>query len=330
MKIKTYAPVLIATLNRYDHFRRCLESLENCTDANKTDVWVAVDFPPSDKYRKGWQQINDYLTKKELDNRFGKLVVIRRDHNYGVCCEGGNYETLIDDICMKYDRYILTEDDNEFSPCFLEYMNKALDKFYDDERVFLVCGYNYKMVFPEMYRNNYYLSKWGCPWGTGEWVHKRRELLEFCSETKLRECIKNEETYQILKKRNPKGLLSAINMIKNKVLLPDSIKGIYSTLYDRYCLMPRESMVRNWGNDGTGDHSKRMNKRQNEYYSTQTISEDVNFEFTDDIFTYEPVFLERQHFKKSFSVRNFYKKKVLQIDLFMFRHFNYIPTSKYI
>ena len=49
-EIKEFAPVLIPTLNRYEHFKRCLESLERCTWAEKTDVYVALDFPPSDKF----------------------------------------------------------------------------------------------------------------------------------------------------------------------------------------------------------------------------------------------------------------------------------------
>ncbi len=53
MEITTYAPVLIPTLNRYEHFKRCLESLELCTGADKTDVYVGLDFPPSEKYHKG-------------------------------------------------------------------------------------------------------------------------------------------------------------------------------------------------------------------------------------------------------------------------------------
>lgn len=327
---QVFAPVLIATLNRYTHFRRCLESLEKCTDAQYTDVHVALDYPPSEKYVEGWKKIDEYLKEKEEHNSFKNLIVYRRDHNYGVCREGGNYEVLIDDICKDYDRYILTEDDNEFSPCFLQYMNKSFEKFYDDERVFLICGYNYKMEFPEMYRNNFYLSKWGCPWGTGEWVHKRKELKAFCSESKLKECLLNDDTYHLLKERNPRVLLSAIKMIKNHELLADSIKGVYSTLFDRYCLMPRESMVRNWGNDGTGDHSKRMNKSQNDYFVSQNITKNEYFEFTNDIFTYEPVFLKRQHFEKKKSLKNWYKTTVLRIDLFLFRHFKFMPKTKYL
>jgi glycosyltransferase involved in cell wall biosynthesis len=50
MEIKQYAPVVIPTLNRYDHFKACLESLEKCRGVDKTDVYVVLDFSPSEEY----------------------------------------------------------------------------------------------------------------------------------------------------------------------------------------------------------------------------------------------------------------------------------------
>lgn len=50
-----YAPIIIPTLNRNEHFRKCLESLEKCSGAENSEVFVALDFPPSDKYIDGWE-----------------------------------------------------------------------------------------------------------------------------------------------------------------------------------------------------------------------------------------------------------------------------------
>ena len=53
-----YSPVIITTLNRHEHFRQCLESLERCTDADKTNVYVALDYPPSERYMDGRRMTN--------------------------------------------------------------------------------------------------------------------------------------------------------------------------------------------------------------------------------------------------------------------------------
>ena len=84
MEIKTYAPVLIPTLNRYEHFKRCLESLEKCTGAEHTEIFVALDYPPSEKYKEGWSKICKYLEEK----------------NNLICSR--NYMLLKETIIMEY------------------------------------------------------------------------------------------------------------------------------------------------------------------------------------------------------------------------------------
>lgn len=122
--------------------------------------------------------------------------------------------------------------------------------------------------------------------------------MAYYSLEKISEIIKNDETYNLLKRRSPLCIRTAISMLKSGELYGDAIKGIYSTINDTYCVMPRESMVRNHGNDGTGEHSKRINTAQNSFYSSQPICKEVSFEFTDDIFTYEPVYLERHYYDR--------------------------------
>ena len=334
MDIQTFAPVLIPTLNRYEHFKRCLESLEKCTYADQTDVYIALDYPPSEQYKNGWIKIASYLQGKEKVNGFKKLEVIHRNHNYGVGHMKSNGILLVNEIMKTYDRYIFTEDDNEFSPCFLDYMNKNLERFKDDPRINLVCGYNYVMDFPTTYKNNFYLSKGGCPWGTGEWTGKRKQLLEYYDHEKLCNVLKQPETLHLLPVRSPKLIRVALSMIKSGELWGDSIKGIFAAIHDTYCIMPRESMVRNYGNDGTGEHSKSMNTAQNDYYSTQSISTAKTFDYTDDIFTYEPLYLERHLYKQKMTpylwLRKIHADLCFSIDWFLFTHFDYLPKSRWI
>lgn len=61
-EIREYAPILIPTLNRYKHFRRCVESLSKCTHAEKTELVIGIDYPPVEKYREGWEKISEFIT----------------------------------------------------------------------------------------------------------------------------------------------------------------------------------------------------------------------------------------------------------------------------
>lgn len=67
MEIKNYAPVIIPTLCRDVHFKRCLESLEKCTAAEYTDVYVGLDYPAIEKHVEGWKKIDGYLNPKNTE-----------------------------------------------------------------------------------------------------------------------------------------------------------------------------------------------------------------------------------------------------------------------
>jgi len=172
-----YAPVCIPTLNRYEHLRKCLESLSKCTWAEKTEVYVALDYPPLDqwdKYASGWEKNREFLHSCG-DMGFKKLHVIEREENYGIWLPGhrGNAKCLIQTIQTQYDRYIFSEDDNIFAPAFLEYMDKGLELFKDDKMVYSISGYRF--YHPFVFDNSSYMRQ--CvdysPWGIGHWTNKK-------------------------------------------------------------------------------------------------------------------------------------------------------------
>lgn len=51
-----YTPIMIPTLCRYEHFRRCLESLQRRTHANETDVYVGLDYPAKESHWDGYKK----------------------------------------------------------------------------------------------------------------------------------------------------------------------------------------------------------------------------------------------------------------------------------
>lgn len=56
-----YYPICIPTLCRYEKFKECIESLAHNTIASKTDLIIGLDFPPSEKYREGYEKIKEYI-----------------------------------------------------------------------------------------------------------------------------------------------------------------------------------------------------------------------------------------------------------------------------
>lgn len=253
IKKSDYSPVIIPTLNRYTHFVRCLESIERCTGAELTDVYVGLDYPPSEKYVEGWKKIDDYLRGKEANNNFRNLFVRRRATNCGLDGDESNFQLLIQEIAsVGYDTYIGTEDDNEFSPNFLEYMNQALGLYANEPQVISISAYT-PPLFQELVNHTTFFGIDAPAYGIGVWLKKTPEinqvdLAEYLRKIPLRKFIGYVLTYPAL-------ISMGITMIDKKVLWGDVSISLNNLLFGTFTLQPTYSLARNWGADGSGARS---------------------------------------------------------------------------
>jgi hypothetical protein len=268
------APVVIPTLCRYDHFTQCIESLSRCTWADRTDVYIGLDYPAKESHWEGYNKIKTYLDTCEL--KFKSLNVVVRERNYGFGAKG-NVATLQKQVLTQYDRFIMSEDDNVFSPNFLVFMNKGLEKFKDDKSVFAINGYRHfypvKMEKNTFLRQNIEFSAWGY----GIWRDRVKNMPPY-------DYFANSFT---LKKffdvKKDMGCRRALNYwdfcfkpIKAWFDVPWSI---YAYLENMDIIMPSEvSLVRNIGWDGSGEHCAGMDDIAQRHL-TQKISEKTDFVF---------------------------------------------------
>ena len=244
-----YYPVIIPTLNRYKHFKECVESLSICTHAEKTELVIGLDYPPEEKYVDGWSKIKECIPKIK---GFAKITVFEHDHNLG---PSGNFSFLIDYVSKKYDAWIETEDDNIFSPCFLDYMDKCLEKYKDDEEILNICAFflpsNYKLKEDTtVLRLNGAL----CAWGMGRWKKTESELLKNVPDGFQKKICSNRMMLKSLRKKHLAGLYHVIFWASKSNLdcLCDYTARIYMDLNNKASIYPTISLVRNNGNDGSG------------------------------------------------------------------------------
>lgn len=281
--MKNYAPVIIPTLCRYEHFKQCLESLESCAGAEYTDVYVALDYPPSEKYNEGWMKLDRYLTQKEKDNKFANLYIIKRNHNCGVFGEFSNINLLIKYITGISDRFIYTEDDNIFSPNFLEYINQGLEKYKEDPNCVSVCGYTYYGVDTSSCNNNIFLTREFSAWGVGFWTSKWSEVEKLISIEYLGSIANNWSKWYKIYRHEPRLLNTVLLNIACKFPFGDTVRVCHQYLEDKYSVFPKVSKVRNIGFDNSGTTIF----KEDDNYNKQPIDESATFEM-DDI---EPIVL---------------------------------------
>lgn len=277
-----YAPVLIPTLNRYEHLMQCLASLSRCTWADKTEVYVALDYPPADKWDKyapGWEKNREWLHSVG-DMGFKKLHLIERTENYGTWQLGdrGNCKCLIEDISSKFDRYIVSEDDNVFSPNFLEYMDKGLEKFENDMSVFSILGFRWYFPIREQGNSFLRITTDYTPWGVGYWV-KKKPCLDYL-------WFKKQLTLPTLCRlycQYGPGIIGSLfdfacSEHKGEITI-DIHRKAYMMVTGKQAVIPTISLVRNIGLDGSGDTMPKNNMEMQNLYDSIPTSNESHFEF---------------------------------------------------
>mgnify|MGYP001029948564 FL=1 len=281
-----YAPIIIITLNRYEHLVRCIESLKRNPLACETELYISLDFPPADRYREGYSRVKTYL-ENELMSGFKKIHKYYQKKNLG---PSGNWEFVVKQVYEKYDRYIFTEDDNEFSPNFLDYINKGLELFELDEDVYAICGYRNEKPW-EFHGGNVIKVCLFHAWGYATWRKKDDKCRKWICRNNFEQLLHNRKACDLLYHVRYKAYYTFIESLlanptdcnsvyigKNgEIETIDYTVEIYMIIFSKYCVLPRVSLVRNWGYDGSGVNCGRMDS----FESDKMVIDDMPyFEYT--------------------------------------------------
>lgn len=265
--MKECYPIIIPTLNRYEHLKCCVDSLANNPFARDTELVIGLDYPPTDKYQAGYEKIKGYLT---TINGFKKVTVLTAQHNLGVV---ENCKRLREYVqSLGFDGFIFTEDDNEFSPNFLEYMNWGLNTFRDDDSILGICGF--KRVDVDFLVNNVYKYPKFNAWGCGFWFSKYNKKEKYNDFKLLKEWI-DSQSIRICFTDKVRVARAVLSMLKRKTILGDFLTNMVP-IEERNFIFPKVSMVRNHGWDGSGLHGG--TDAVNEFYLNMPID-------TQDCFT---------------------------------------------
>lgn len=240
------APIVLFVFNRPEHTRKTIESLRKNPLAAESELFVFADGPRNAKDKAGVDAVGALIDA--LDG-FKKITVHKKAANCGLA---GSVIAGVSEVIRQYGRVIAVEDDLQFSPYFLNYMNEALDRYEDDPRVFSIGGYSPPLEIPQGYGEDSYLSYRCCTWGWATWRDRWEkvdwEVRDFDSFINDRESVerfnRGGDDMSIIFKLQMEGKLSSWG-----------IRWDYAHFRNEaYCFRPAYSIVGNTGNDGTGIH----------------------------------------------------------------------------
>ena len=253
-----FSPILIPSLNRPLHLKKLLDSLKDNVGVEETDIYISVDYPPLEKYKKGNDEVKEMLENYDF-SAFKSHNIYFQTENLGII---GNYNFLISKIEQSYSSFIFTEDDNVFSKNFLLYMNDCLEFYQRYNNIISINSCNDYNALPVDSSESIVYSKTFVPYGVGKWIEKEKKINDevppFILNTKK---IRVRDILALMKK-NPilcKILVQDILFkdfgffyVNGRLWVCDTVISIYMFLSDKYCVIPASSKSFTIGNDGSG------------------------------------------------------------------------------
>ncbi len=288
--MKSYAPIAYFVYNRVDKTKLSMQALSLNYLAKDSDIFIFSDGP-KDNYedKKKVDEVREII--KNFRN-FKNINFINREENFGLY---RNFTDGITQICNKFGRVIVVEDDNLVSKFFLNFINDGLDIYENEKKVCAINGW----FFPGS--NNLsktFFLRGGDTWGWGTWKRawdKFNPNTEYLlNELNRRNLIKefnlnnNFDFFKMLKKRNENLNESHTIIWKASTFL----EGMLS-------LHPSNSLVKNIGFDGSGTHNKNIDNTH-----SHSAIEDIKID------------VEKKKIEEDIKavklIENFYKKKKIE------------------
>ncbi len=315
-----YAPVLICTLHRDVLFKQCIESLAACDYAQLTDLYICVDFPYNESQFFGYNNIINYLPSIK---GFKTLNITIREKNFGV---NENWSKMQQFVFLEHDRIIISEDDNIFAKSFLDFVNKGLEKFKDNRKIFSISGYNFPINLPDDLLSNIYLWPGFAGWGVGLWRDRYYQAKETFENLDLSIHYKKRffsDSKKVWRLHNVANHIvpSLLACVMKKVFLGDVHYCLFINEKNMLSVFPPVSLVKNLGQDGSGVNSGV--DKLNIYLNQPIYNKKINWEF----YPIENAKINKliyNHFKISFL-----SKIKLCINLFRYHLFSNLNASKY-
>jgi len=318
-----YAPIALFTYNRADHTKQAVESLLKNAEAKYSDLFIFSDGPKNEKAVEGVKKNREYLQSLKDDNDtltlryadatitpyFRSVTIIEREKNWGLA---NSLIAGITEIVNKYGRVIVVEDDLILSPYFLQFMNEALEKYKDVDRVSAICSFTNPVTEP--LPQTFFLRYFAC-WGWATWK-KGWDLFEKDSR-KLLWRLRN--TWRV-NEFNIENSYNFYNMLYCQMLgeIDSWAIRFYASSFvnNKLILYPGKSLCAQTGIDGSGTHAGSINNMQVEMTASPiTIPEDIKVEENQDAFgVYSRFYRGQWNFHTPYNIFKYFVRRLIGID----------------
>ena len=253
MKTEFPAPVLVFAYNRPAHLQKTLDALRQCDGVSDAALYVYCDGPKVGAPTETLANIKAVRVLARAQH-FAKTTTVREQpQNRGLA---NSVINGVAEVLACHGRVIVLEDDLEVSPCFLRYMNHALDFYENYPAVFSIGGHSLgrrALGIPRDYPHDVFASPRACSWGYATW-RDRWARVDWRDETSWRACLSDPRLRAAFDYGGADLSMMLRQHMEGKI---DSwlIRFMFAHFKHRaVSILPCDSLVRNIGCDGSGVH----------------------------------------------------------------------------
>jgi len=241
------APVVLFAYRRVRHLADVVEGLQGNPDAVNTTLIVYCDAAASASHLTEVQEVREFTRGI---TGFAALRIIERERNYGL---SRSITEGVAEVCEEFGRAIVLEDDIVPSDYFLSYVNAALEKYADDDRVLCIGCYTFDVGIP--LPESFFLRVPDC-WGWAVWRRSWKfydpDGLKLLTELRRRDL---HDTFDF------DGAYPYCRMLEDQALGYNDSWAVRwyakALLEGKLVLYPGRSVTANIGFDATGTHAAR-------------------------------------------------------------------------
>jgi len=242
------APIVLFTYNRPWHTRQTIDALLKNELSSESEFFIYSDAPKNDTAIDSVKQVRAFI--KTIDG-FKKITIVEREKNWGLA------NSIIDGVTKivnEYGKIIVLEDDLVIAPCFLKFMNEALEYYINDKKVMQISGHMFDVNITAA--TDAVLLPFTTSWGWATWKRAWEAFNPSMSSGYAK--LKNDKALQT--NFNLQGAYNYFDMLKLQAKGKIDSWAIrwYLSVFtlDGLTLYPVQSLIKNIGFDGSGTHCK--------------------------------------------------------------------------
>ncbi len=276
------SPIAFFAYKRPEHTKKSLESLSKNEGAEYSDLFIFCEGAKCNGDEEAVRQVREIVRSKQWCRN---VQIIEQDKNMG-CANSIIFG--VTKVCDEYGSVIVIEDDLIVSPCFLHYMNLALNLYRNESKIIQISGHMFPVKFSSSQEDCVFLP-FTTSWGWATW---QRAWQYFDLDMKGYEQLKSNKNKRY--KFNLNNSFDYFNMLESQLtgkIDAWDIRWYLSTfMLNGLTLFPKKSLVSNIGFDGSGTHCGVSSSLDGEMSYDKIISMpqsfDLNHKEVDKVFKY--------------------------------------------